>query len=294
MTRLAADQGAAALEGGRTTARRAARRSGAAAAPLGASWRVAAIQPQRTTTDRHRHPPANPPTPTHTHTHTHTHAGVTPEAAVATIKRGAAAPGSVPAPAMLSAMLALEKAKLDPSGWLSAIEAPRARWRLVFTADSKQVQAAAKRQPNKGGIFFPLTAAQKFDASRANFENGVFLGQVASLTFDGPYAMAGRQLSFDVHRMNLGVGPWRWSISLKKGAPDSIAAVPEAERKKLPFFLYAYADGERGRERGDFTQWGGECNSGGFARGVACGFVVCLQQVCMCFKLAPAPSTPSS
>jgi len=28
------------------------------------------------------------------------------------------------------------------------------------TTDSKQVQAATKKQANKGGIFFPITAAQ--------------------------------------------------------------------------------------------------------------------------------------
>ena len=37
------------------------------------------------------------------------------------------------------------------------------------------------------GKFFPLTAAQRFDASTNENENGVFLGHVASLTFKGPY-----------------------------------------------------------------------------------------------------------
>lgn len=159
------------------------------------------------------------------------------------IKRGVAAPGSVPPPALLQAMLEVEKARLPPDAWLETIQAPGARWRLVFTADAKNVAAASKKQPNKGGVFFPLTAAQKFDAARRNFENGVFLGNLASLTFDGPYAMSGRQLTFDVHRMNLGVGPWRWTVGVKKG-PGSLAEVGDAERKKLPFFLYAYADGE--------------------------------------------------
>jgi len=57
-----------------------------------------------------------------------------PAAALETIKRGCSAPGSVPAPAILSAMLEVEKARVDPAGWLEIIEAPRARWRLVFTA----------------------------------------------------------------------------------------------------------------------------------------------------------------
>jgi hypothetical protein len=89
---------------------------------------------------------------------------------------------------------------------------------LSHSPDSKQVTAAAKKQPNKGGIFFPLTACQRFDAAKnKNFENGVFLGPIASLTFNGPYAWGpGRQLSFDVHAMSLGLGPWRFSIPLKK------------------------------------------------------------------------------
>ncbi|GBF94759.1 hypothetical protein Rsub_07642 [Raphidocelis subcapitata] len=180
--------------------------------------------------------------------------GTVPTAAVEALKQGVAQPGSVPAPAMLQAMLELEKAKLKPEGWLEIIEAPRARWRLVFTSDSKQVMAAAKRQPNKGGIFFPLTACQRFTAADQDFENGVFLGPVASLTFSGPYAWGpGRQLSFDVHTMKLGLGPWRFNIPLKKNGKP-VEQVDPKERKKLPFFLYAYVDDDiivaRGRSGG--------------------------------------------
>ncbi|KIZ05995.1 hypothetical protein MNEG_1968 [Monoraphidium neglectum] len=176
-----------------------------------------------------------------------------PAAAIDALKRGVAQPGSVPAPAMLSAMLELERAKLSPEPWLASIEAPRARWRLIFTADSKQVQAGQKKQPSKGGIFFPIPAVQKFDPVTKDFENGVFLGPIASLTFNGPYTMAGRQLSFDVRSMNIGLGPWRWSIALKKDAKP-LDQLPDSERKALPFFLYAYADGDiivaRGRSGG--------------------------------------------
>lgn len=63
---------------------------------------------------------------------------------------------------------------------------------------------------------------QKFDGRTADFENGVFLGPVASLTFNGPYRMAGRQLSFDVVSMNIGLGPWRFSIPFKK-QPQAVA-----------------------------------------------------------------------
>jgi hypothetical protein len=63
-----------------------------------------------------------------------------------------------------------------------------------------------------------LLPPQKFDSATADFENGVFLGPIASLTFNGPYAMKDKQLTFDVVKMNIGLGPWRFSITLKKDA----------------------------------------------------------------------------
>jgi hypothetical protein len=149
-------------------------------------------------------------------------------------------------------------------------------------ADEKDVKAAMKQQPNKGGIYFPIAAVQvrnrcsagmattqhqhdlsaahyqtacrrsassqhhphgrlvnqardlpypavmqKFDATKMDFENGVFLGPIAYLTFNGPYAMSGRQLTFDVSTMNIGLGPLKFSIPLKKDA-KSIADMDPA------------------------------------------------------------------
>jgi hypothetical protein len=62
----------------------------------------------------------------------------------------------------------------------------------------------------------PIAALQKFDAGKMDFENGVFLGPIASLTFNGPYGMSGRQLTFDVSTMNIALGPLKFSIPLKK------------------------------------------------------------------------------
>lgn len=59
-------------------------------------------------------------------------------------------------------------------------------------------------------------APQMFDG--AVFTNGVFLGPIAHLTFDGPYTMSGRQLTFDVSNMGIGLGPFKFSIPLKKDA----------------------------------------------------------------------------
>lgn len=114
---------------------------------------------------------------------------------------------------------------------------------------------AAKGQASKGAGFFPLTAAQRFSAAEGSFENGVFLGNAGYLTFDGPFEAKGRRLAFDVVRMNLGLGPLRFSVPLKSGAAAApLAQRLEAERRKLPFFLYAYVDDElvvaRGRSGG--------------------------------------------
>lgn len=167
------------------------------------------------------------------------------------VKQAVAKANSVPAPAVLSAMLDLEAAKLPVDGWQEVLQAPGTHWRLVFTSDEKDVKAAMKQQPNKGGIYFPIAAVQKFDATKMDFENGVFLGPIAYLTFNGPYAMSGRQLTFDVSTMNIGLGPLKFSIPLKKDA-KSIADMDPADRKKLPFFLYSYIDDDTvvGRGRG--------------------------------------------
>eukprot|EP00775_Hariotina_reticulata_P009243 gene9244-9408_t len=172
-------------------------------------------------------------------------------AAVSTIKQAVAKPNSVPSPVVLDAVLQLEAEKLPTDGWLDALQAPGSRWRLVFTADTKQVQAAKKKQPNKGGVYFPLPACQKFE--NGDFENGVFLGPIASMTFNGPFSMKGRQITFDVVAMNIGIGPWKFSIPLKKGAVP-IEAMDAQDAKKLPFFLYSYVDSDivvaRGRSGG--------------------------------------------
>ena len=88
----------------------------------------------------------------------------------------------------------------------------------LIPADSKAVQGAIKGKVQGKGIFFPLVGCQKFDGEEGSFENGVFLGPVGHLTFKGPYTTKGQQLSFDVHTMYLGLGPWRIGIPLKKDA----------------------------------------------------------------------------
>jgi hypothetical protein len=189
-------------------------------------------------------------------------AGSLPEAElaalVASLKRSARAPGSpgsLPAGAVVDAMVALEKQRLPADGWRAFAAAPSARWRLVYTAPEKIATAAGKKQPHGPATVFPLTACQKFDDRLGVFTNGVFVGGgLASLTFSGPFDVGGRLLQFDVTTMGGNLGPWKFAFPLKKGAPAKLAGYESAARKKLPFFSYCYADGDmivaRGRSGG--------------------------------------------
>lgn len=155
---------------------------------------------------------------------------------------------------LLAAVLDLEKRRLQPDSWLDTLSAPGKRWNLVYTVPAKDVVAAQKKKAGGGsGAYFPLTAAQKFDATDATFENGVFLSSLASLTFKGPYSMKDRRMAFDVTTMYLALGPWRFPITLKRDAPR-LEQRPPADVVKLPFFLYAYVDSScvvaRGRSGG--------------------------------------------
>jgi hypothetical protein len=167
-------------------------------------------------------------------------------ALIASLKRSVrnpGAPGSLPAGAVVDAMVALENQRLPADGWRAAASAPGARWRLVYTAAEKVATAAGKRQPHGPATAFPLTACQKFDEVTGVFTNGVFVGGgLASLTFSGPYDVAGRVLSFDVTAVGGNLGPWRFGFPLKKGAPATLAGYDAAARKKLPFFAYGFAD----------------------------------------------------
>lgn len=180
--------------------------------------------------------------------------------AVDLLHAAAQAPGSVPPSFLLFAALKVEKAKpsLLPGDYFSTLSAPGKRWQLVWTADSKAVQAASKGTPPRGfggaGLYFPIPAVQKFNAEELSFENGVFLGPLLGhLTFKGPCMSKGKQLSFDVTTMYVGLGPWRVPVTLKKDAKP-LAEVDQKNVKALPFFIYAYVDDQivlgRGRSGG--------------------------------------------
>ncbi|XP_020535030.1 uncharacterized protein LOC105634328 isoform X2 [Jatropha curcas] len=142
---------------------------------------------------------------------------------------------------VLSAMSVIEKAKIDPSGFLDTLggsESPGRTWMLVFTAE-KQL---------KGGRYFPLTAVQRFDAAGKRIENGVYLGPIGCLTFEGRFTWKKRILAFIFERIRIKIGPLN---------PLEISLGQKEDREpntKDPFFIWFYIDEEiavaRGRSGG--------------------------------------------
>ncbi|KAJ0106707.1 hypothetical protein Patl1_19714 [Pistacia atlantica] len=142
---------------------------------------------------------------------------------------------------VLSALSVIEKSKLDPSGFLETLggtESPGRTWMLIFTAE-KQL---------KGGRYFPLTAVQRFDAAGKRIENGVYLGPLGCLTFEGRFSWKKRILAFIFECIRIKIG------NLK---PLEISLGQKNDREpgnKDPFFIWFYIDEEiavaRGRSGG--------------------------------------------
>jgi hypothetical protein len=154
---------------------------------------------------------------------------------IALIKAAAAQPGKVAPSKVLQACLELEKGKVLTEDYYETLSSHP--WQLVWTADAKAVNGKGK---SGGGLYFPLDAAQIFTQGH-EFENGVFLGGLFSLTFRGPCITKGKQLSFDVYTMYVRVGGWTFPISIKKEGKTLEQEDPKSV-KALPFFLYAYID----------------------------------------------------
>ncbi|KAL8135019.1 hypothetical protein AgCh_009884 [Apium graveolens] len=155
--------------------------------------------------------------------------------------KNAAKTRKVPAEEILSAFKILEKAKLDPSGFLDTLggtESPGRTWMLVFTAE-KQLN---------GGKYFPITAIQRFDAVGKRIENGVYLGPLGWLTFEGRLSWKKKILAFMFERLRIKIGPFNpFDINIK-GKDESEPST------KNPFFIWFYIDEEiavaRGRSGG--------------------------------------------
>ncbi|CAD6239355.1 unnamed protein product [Miscanthus lutarioriparius] len=94
------------------------------------------------------------------------------------VLKKAAKTRKVPAPEILSALSKIKKAKLDTSTFfetLGGTESPGRTWMLIFTAKGRLDK----------GQYFPVTAVQRFDAAGKRIENGIYLGPIGCLTFEG-------------------------------------------------------------------------------------------------------------
>lgn len=142
---------------------------------------------------------------------------------------------------VLSALSVIEKAKLEPSKFLETLggtRSPGRTWMLIFTAEKKL----------KGGRYFPLTAVQRFDAEARRIENGVYLGPLGSLSFEGRFSWKNRILAFVFECIRIKVGPFN-PLQVSLGNQDN-----REPNNKDPFFIWFYIDEEiavaRGRSGG--------------------------------------------
>lgn len=146
-------------------------------------------------------------------------------------------------------MRALEESKALDVEQLAA-HLDNARWRLVFTSSAGDL-AKLRKTGTGGGRYFPITAVQSWSAE--HIRNGVYLGHWAALQFDGPFRLSGKRMQFDFATLSLKLLGLQGKFQLK--APGY--TLPEQSTKAggaLPFFLFAYADGDlvvaRGRSGG--------------------------------------------
>ncbi|KAL0797923.1 hypothetical protein Bca101_053097 [Brassica carinata] len=149
----------------------------------------------------------------------------------------------VAAEEILAAFSAIEKAKVDPTPFLETLggtESPGRTWMLIFTAEKKL----------KKGRYFPLTAVQRFDAAGKRIENGVYLGPIGALTFEGKFSWKNRILAFIFEQIRIKIGPLD-PIEIGLGKKDAEEVEPS---NKDPFFIWFYVDEEiavaRGRSGG--------------------------------------------
>ncbi|KDO62847.1 hypothetical protein CISIN_1g024650mg [Citrus sinensis] len=155
------------------------------------------------------------------------------------ILKKAAKTRKVAAAEILSALSVIEKAKIDYSGFLETLggsESPGRTWMLIFTAEKKL----------KSGRYFPVTAVQRFDAAAKRIENGVYLGPIGCLTFEGRFSWKKRMLAFIFERVHIKIGPLK-PLEIGFGQKDN--REPSTVSKD-PFFVWFYIDEEIAVARG--------------------------------------------
>ncbi|XP_015692350.2 uncharacterized protein LOC102722630 [Oryza brachyantha] len=148
------------------------------------------------------------------------------------VLKEAAKTRKVPAPELLAALEKIKKAKLDTSTFfetLGGTESPGRTWMLIFTAKGRLEK----------GQYFPVTAVQRFDAAGKRIENGVYLGPVGSLTFEGRLSWKKKILAFIFERVRIKVGPFG-PLEIGLGGGDD----GREPSTKDPFFVWFYVDEE--------------------------------------------------
>ena len=148
------------------------------------------------------------------------------------VLKEAAKTRKVPAPEVLSALAKIKKAKLDTSTFfetLGGTESPGRTWMLIFTAQGRLEK----------GRYFPVTAVQRFDAAGQRIENGVYLGPIGCLTFEGRLSWKKKILAFVFERVRIKVGPFG-PLEIGLGG-DGDGREPST---KDPFFVWFYVDEE--------------------------------------------------
>ncbi|XP_058088336.1 uncharacterized protein LOC131235208 [Magnolia sinica] len=147
------------------------------------------------------------------------------------VLKNAAKTRRVPAAEVLSALAVIKKAKIDPSAFLDTLggtESPGRTWMLIFTAKGRL----------EGGSYFPVTAVQRFDATAKRIENGLYLGPIGCLTFEGRLSWKNRILAFIFECVRIKIGPFGpLKINLGKGEEREPTT-------KDPFFIWFYVDEE--------------------------------------------------
>jgi len=178
--------------------------------------------------------------------------------AVELIKKAAKGGFGQPSPAeVLQAVKTLERSNIpagdDLLARLGGEQSPGFRWRLVYASGQKG------KTP---GSFFPIPACQRWDASKGVIENGVYLGGILGLIFQGPFNLEGRILRFDFNRLALRLGPWKPTFTIKQETNDFLEKLIVRRgmteftpaKRSLPLFKIIYVDDEvavaRGRSGG--------------------------------------------
>ncbi|KAJ8457987.1 hypothetical protein OPV22_030913 [Ensete ventricosum] len=120
-------------------------------------------------------------------------------AASVKVLKAAAKTRKVPAPEVLAALAVIKKEKSEPSSFLETLggtESPGRTWMLIFTAQGRLEK----------GRYFPVTAVQRFDSAAKRIENGVYLGPIGCLSFEGKFWWKNRMLAFIFENIRVRVG----------------------------------------------------------------------------------------